>query len=389
MDRPHVLFLPSWYMTREQPWHGIFFREQALALQRSGMKVGVIYPELRSLGTLGLEALKDFRFQTILNDEDGLATLRLRGWDLFPRISLHANLWIRCAIRLADEYAARFGRPDVIHAHCALWAGVAGARWHSLRGAPLVITEHSTGFATGLVKPWQRKLVREAFGRSGAVIAVSSSFARLLADQGLVEAGKCRVVPNTVDTSFFTLPPAPRSRPPFRILAVSYFKPLKGIDVLLKAFAEVSRKIPAAELEIGGDGPERRNIETLARDLGLGSRVRFLGTLSREEVRNAMWRAHLFAHASFYETFGVVLIEAMATGLPVVAARCGGPKETVGPDAGLLVPVRDEGALAGAIAEVHDNYGRYEPARIRRHIEEHFSNEAFAEKLKAVYREVI
>src|SRR3989338_1088840 len=99
MDRPHVLFLPSWYMTREQPWHGIFFREQALALQRSGMKVGVIYPELRSLGTLGLEALKDFRFQTILNDEDGLATLRLRGWDLFPRISLHANLWIRCAIR--------------------------------------------------------------------------------------------------------------------------------------------------------------------------------------------------------------------------------------------------------------------------------------------------
>ena len=389
MDKPHVLILPSWYLTREQPWHGIFFREQALALQHSGMKVGVIYPELRSLGALGLGALRDDRFQTVFENEEGLATLRLRGWDLFPRISLHANLWIRSAIRLADEYTARFGKPDLIHAHSALWGGVAGARWHSLRGVPLVITEHSSGFAQGLVKPWQRRLAREAFDQAGAVVAVSSALAGQLTDQGLVRAGKCEVIPNTVDTSFFMLPPGPRRRPPFRILSVCYMKPLKGVDLLLCAFAEVSRRIPEAELEIAGDGPDRKKLEKLARDLRLGSRVKFLGTLSRTEVRKAMWRSHLLAHPSFYETFGVVLIEAMATGLPVVAARCGGPEETVHPEAGRLVPVRDEGALAGAIAEVHDRYEQFEPTRIRAHVEDRFSGGVIAGRLKAVYARIL
>ena len=388
MDRTHVLILPSWYLTRQQPWHGIFFREQALALHRSGMRVGLIYPELRSLGALRLGALRDGWFRTVLENEEGLATLRLRGWDLFPRISLHANLWIRCAIRLADEYAARFGKPDLIHAHSALWGGVAGARWSSLRGVPLVITEHSSGFAQGLVKPWQRRLAREAFEQAGAVVAVSSALAGQLADQGLVRPGKCAVIPNTVDTSFFTLPPVPRARPPFRILCVCYMKPLKGVDILLRAFVEVSRRIPEAELEIAGDGPEREKLEKLAGNLRLGSRVKFLGTLDRGKVREAMWRSHVLALASFYETFGVVLIEAMATGLPVVATRCGGPEETVCPETGRLVPVRDEAALAGAIVEVHDCYGQFEPSRIRRHAEDHFGGATIASRLKAVYEKV-
>jgi glycosyltransferase involved in cell wall biosynthesis len=164
---------------------------------------------------------------------------------------------------------------------------------------------------------------------------------------------------------------------------------LKGVDVLLRAFVEVSRRIPEAELELGGDGPDRKKLERLSRSLELGSRVKFLGTLSRDEVRQAMWRSHILALASFYETFGVVLIEAMATGLPVVATQCGGPEETVRPESGRLVPVRDADALAGAIVEVHDHWEQFEPARIRACAEQRFGGIAIASRLKALYEKVL
>ncbi len=257
----HVLILPSWYPTRYAPLNGVFFQEQARALHKAGVQVGVIYPDLRSLRTLGLRSVLENRFQVALWDEDGIPTVRFHGWNP-PSARLRGKLFVGLALRLAISYIERFGKPDLLHAHSVLWGGVAAREVGRRLGIPYVVTEHSSAFGRGLIQTWQEPLIRAAFQDASAVLAVSRSLARLLAPY----AGEreIEVLPNMVDTDYFTLPPRPRVLDPFRFLTVAFLTPIKGIDILLRAFARAFKGNNRVVLEIGGDGPDRGALESLA-----------------------------------------------------------------------------------------------------------------------------
>jgi glycosyltransferase involved in cell wall biosynthesis len=384
----HVLILPSSYPTKASSTKGIFFREQAEALHQAGVKVGVIYPEFRSLRELSGSALLDNHFQIKFNMEKGIPTYRYYGWNI-PRLRLEPIMWRRQSKRLFRHYLNRFGKPDLIHAHRILWGGVSAVSIAEEMDLPVVVTEHSSSFLSGQIQRWQEPYLRQVINKVDYMFAVSSRLAEHI--KPYADGRRIGVVPNVVDTTFFVPPPVPRRKLPFRILTVALLSPIKGIDTLLKAFAQAFNRNDEVVLEIGGDGPQKKALQDLAKNLHIEHQVRFLGLLSREQVRAAMWRANIFALPSYVETFGVVLIEAMAVGLPVIATSCGGPEDFIEPGLGWLTKPGDISELADALRQAYLNYDevcRQKP-KIRSYAINHFSGDVIANTLMKYYNKLL
>jgi len=144
----------------------------------------------------------------------------------------------------------------------------------------------------------------------------------------------------------------PAGRPPRNILFVGRLEPRKGADVLISAFAQLAATLPDARLTVCGDGAERAGLQARAQRLGAGERIFFLGAVGEQEKHEQFARADLFCAPSPYgESFGLVLAEAMAAGLPVVAAANSGYRTVLsGPGADGLVPPGDAAALARKLA---------------------------------------
>ena len=382
----NVLIIPSWYSSPDGSVQGVFFREQAKSLRRAGIRVGVVYPECRSLRRFRIAALRESHFQYGVCEEDGVPTLRVHSWNV-PPPRIGWRLWVWQVLRLVERYVKIYGTPNIIHAHSVRWAGIASMHVASRLNLPFVITEHSSIFRDQITA-WESALFQRPFQKADALITVSSALRDCI--KPLVPNGReILVVPNVVDTDLFDTSPRKRSQAKPRILSVCNLIRTKGVDVLLQAFGEVVNQVPEATLELGGDGPERRDLESLSRSLGIGPNVRFLGRLSLTEVVEAMHRADLFVLPSYYETFGVVLIEAMATGLPVIATTCGGPEGFITPEVGDLVPPGDASALAAAILRRFGSVPAPDPIRIRDYALSHFGHAAVANRLLQIYRKIV
>jgi glycosyltransferase involved in cell wall biosynthesis len=196
------------------------------------------------------------------------------------------------------------------------------------------------------------------------------------------------VIGNLVRTGFF-LPPGDFSRSPddpFVFLTVALLHPVKALPTLLQAFKLViERGHGNLRLDIGGDGPERAALESLASHLGLDDNCRFLGLLDREGVRSALQKCDSFVLASRYESFGVVLGEAMACGKPVIATSCGGPEFVVTPETGVLVPPGSPDALADAMENAILRRDQLDPDTIRASVVERFGESSFVARWSELY----
>lgn len=387
----HVLIVPSWYPTSEAPLDGIYFAEQARCLARHGLRVGVIYPEQQSLRRLSWTALRRKHFQTEWTCEDGVPTLRRYGWNVWSRVPPGLRCRVRSAVRLADRYVERHGVPDLLHAQSGRWAGAAAARIGTRYGLPYVLTEHFSGLLRNAVFPWRWPLVREGYDGPGALTAVSTPLRRAVSDHGLAPASDVEIHPNLAPARFFRPPSSGRpSPPPFRFVTIARLRPSKNVSGLLEAFARVVSSGPGRDtLTIIGDGPERVRLEGQARGFGLEDQVRFLGECDREAVRDELGRAHGFVLPSHHETFGVVLLEAMATGLPVVATASGGPEDLVTPDTGLLVPPGDPEALAEGLRTLRRRWSSFDPDAIRARTRDQFGPDAYVRRTRTLYRRAL
>jgi glycosyltransferase involved in cell wall biosynthesis len=133
------------------------------------------------------------------------------------------------------------------------------------------------------------------------------------------------------------------------VVSVGALKPVKGHDVLIRTFAQITDDHPDATLQIIGDGPELSSYQRLVENLGLTSKVDFSGWIDHEGVRSALQQASVFVFPSRHEGFGIALVEAMATGCPIVASEVGGIPEVVHGTNAILIPPEDSEALAEAI----------------------------------------
>ncbi len=385
----HVLILPSWYPTSEAPLQGIYFAEQAQCLSQHGMDVGVIYPEHQSLRRLSWTTVRHKHFQTEWTDEYGIPTLRRYGWNVWSRFPPGTRCRVRSAVQLARRYVDRHGVPDLIHAQSGRWAGAAAARIGARDSIPFVLTEHFSGFQRDAIFPWRWPLIREGYRNAAVVTAVSTSLKETLVAKGLESAPNISLSPNLAPLSQFSPPPSPRpSPPPFRFVTIARLTLQKNVDGLLAAFAQASLP-PSTQLDIVGEGPERTSLEAQSEQLGIANRVRFRGCLDRSSVQAVLRAAHAFVLPSHYETFGVVLLEAMATGLPVVTTARGGPEDIVTPDTGLLIPTHDTDALANALQALRRQRSAFDAGTIRDYVRTQYGPKPFVRRTRALYQRAL
>jgi glycosyltransferase involved in cell wall biosynthesis len=165
---------------------------------------------------------------------------------------------------------------------------------------------------------------------------------------------------------------------------------VKGIDLLLQAVSMMaSKRGDPFTVRLAGRGSLREQLEELASRLGIADLVRFLGRISREEMQREMQEASCFVLPSRYEAFGAVLIEAMATGLPVIATRSGGPGFIVNEANGILIEPEQAEALAGAMTRMTAEYGSFDQDRIRRETLKAYGEDQVMERYHRLFREII
>ena len=143
------------------------------------------------------------------------------------------------------------------------------------------------------------------------------------------------------------------------------------------------------KLVIGGDGSQKEWLKGIAKENGVEPQVLFTGALSREEVASWMNKCDVFVLPSRYETFGVVYIEALASGKPVIATFNGGAEDIINEEVGVLVEIDNVNKLAQAMEKVRENYNKYNPESLRNYCTEKFSANVIIKKIINVYKKVI
>jgi glycosyltransferase involved in cell wall biosynthesis len=186
------------------------------------------------------------------------------------------------------------------------------------------------------------------------IITVSKSARDDISRDFKIPLQRFRIIPNGINTDLFCPVPEIKRKRDRIIVTNSADTPLKGLDYLLKAIAEISRTRSNIRLIVVGTPKINGGIEKLIRKLGIGEFVTFTGRISNDEFVRQYAKAFLAVVPSVYEGFGLPAGEAMACGLPVVSTTGGALSEVVG-DAGILVPPADSRALAGAVTAILDN----------------------------------
>jgi colanic acid/amylovoran biosynthesis glycosyltransferase len=265
------------------------------------------------------------------------------AWQLFYFLEA-VPIWLEAKRTGLRHVHAHFTNPaaDVAMIVAELWNGDEGSSWSfSAHGADIQETDQT--LLAGKVRSAERVVCVSDYGRSQLMAIVEPE-----------QWQKISVVHCGIDTDTFPLRRSEsRSGRPLRILNVGRLVPVKGQAVLLEALASVRRRGLDVTLTIVGDGPLRDSLRDLARDLGVENIVEFTGSVGQDDIAAHYRGADLFCLPSLREGVPVVLMEAMATGVPVIASRIMGIPELVEHDVtGLLVPPGRADALADAIARL-------------------------------------
>ena len=417
----HILIIPSEEFVPEYAkLSGIFQLDQALALRAKGIEVGVIsvtdsiaikttlitvfrkltfrkifYKVLEENSVLSMLYIlikQILKVKSVIREvKDGIFIIRIqrRCWTDIA-ISDKMKYFNRCIATAIKIYIKEFGKPSLIHAHNAWFAGIAAMEIEQRDKIPYCITEHSTYYARELIPTKFNPLIRKVFKHSKQNIMVSTSLGQLLAKKELLDADYIDI-PNILDPKFQLGIPntATNENGRFTFLNIAELTEKKGHSFLIKAFANKFAKNNNVKLVIGGDGGMRRELQTLAESLNINDQVTFTGVLGRDEVLAQMYRCNVFVLPSLVETFGVVLIEAMACGKPVIATKCGGPEVFVNENNGILIEPGNVYQLAETMFEFYTAKRHYDQLLIREFALQNFGSDKVSDTLINVYKRII
>lgn len=385
----NIVIIPAFFQTKNRPTLGSFFLDQARALKRAGHQVTILYCD-----TYSVKCAKEWLMyeEETAAQTEGIQIFRTKCFcPMKHGIEGHKEAFARGIEQLWDIHLKNQSI-DVIHAHCCVWAGYAAMRLSEKKKVPYVVTEHATLFQLHKdeISATNHKTIQEAFQKAKKVICVSRAFGKLLEEY----TDNIEIIGNVIDCERFRIIEQVKKSEEFRFLTVCYMEEeaqlyKKGIDILIKAWSKVSKKHPQAKLVIGGGGKALEKVVEWTKEYQVTESVEFLGALDREQVVEQMQQCDCFVLPSRYETFGVVYIEAMACGKPVIAVANGGPDDFVHDFNGILIQPEQEEALVQAFEEMITQSSSYEPRKIALYVEEKFSYRAIAGQLETLYQSII
>lgn len=387
-----VLMLSHLYPSQADSVYGSFVHSQVRALQALGCSVQVLAPTPWVPFPLARMQKKWQRWHAT-PAQDILDGVHVR----YPRVvRLPKALLFH---RAGPHYLRRLQRPlahlhqngpfTLVHAQVAYPDGWAALRL--LPNHPLVLTVH--GQEVQKIVHWSRilgQMVEDTLAQAAAVVVPSAKIQALAAQHGAA-LEKIHIIANGLDP----LPPADLPREIAQpiagkqvLLSVGRLEPEKGIEQNLRALAKLRHRHPDLVYLIVGDGSQAGHLRQLALSLDLEDKVIFAGHQPRDKVGAFYAHSHVFSLPSQDEAFGIVYLEAMAAGLPVVASLGEGIAPLVKEGTGLLVPPKDVMALTEAIHQLLDPDLCQRLGARGRALAEHYTWEANARQLLQLYRKI-
>ena len=379
----HILEIPSFFT----PYGGEFCLDQAKALKAVGHEVRILSNVQLgfSIGGKDYFVLPSCRYE---HEQDGITVCQSFQRGVPKAIRWNMKRWVAIVCDMFDDYVARYGKPDILHAHCAKWAGYAAMRISRKYGIPYVISEHLSKlvfekeFGPAPSDTWQIPLLKACYREAKMVVPVSEE----LVDNIACYFGKdyrWQAISNTIDTDFFHYQPrSPREGRAFRFCCLANYWPLKGYDVLIPAFQQLQKSGVNAELHIAGRGTD--SAECLSK---LSDGIKSHGLIDKEAVRALLYQSDALVLASRSEVQPLVLLEAMSTGIPVIATDC--IPQSLRIEGGCtIVPVDETATLAEAMKSVVQETS-FDGKAVSEKVRKQASQEVIGRQLSALFTDIL
>jgi 1,2-diacylglycerol 3-alpha-glucosyltransferase len=324
---------------------------------------------------------------------------RFPALDLSDRIDISLVLPFQPLI----EPTVRGIMPDIIHSQHPVWMGDLAVTFaHELR-VPLVFTFHTrydeyaqsyVPIVAGLASKVAEEVVRRYMRQCTHIVAPTPAIRDLILREYSIDA-PVSVVPSPVDLERYKEKDSKRIRQEFGLdkyellLYIGRVAKEKGLDLLVNAFARVIAERPQARLLLVGGGPYRRTLESLVKRHGLTGKVLFTGVVPHGEIPDYAAAADLFVFTSVTDTQGLVLVEAMAAGVPAVAVKAPGPIDILAGGGGLLVPAEEDAFVKAVLMLLNDEVRRKEMGQEALRLAQPYAISETTKKMLAVYEEAI
>ena len=377
----HVMFIPSWYHNKRNPVHGSFFKEQAIALKERGIKITIAYNEIWPL-TLAFKVKEKIGLNYSV--EEGLKTYRYKNFNYLPKNPMMFKVFNRRLEKLYKEVVKKEGKVDLIHCQSSFWAGISANYISKKYNIPLIITEHSSLEKAIYIKESYKPLIKESYLEADELIAVGNGLKKEISK--FCGRKDIKVIHNLITIENFYI--SKNKNKNFTFFSLAFLEGEKGMDTLIRSYAKYLKE-SNSKLLIGGDGSQKDFLIKLCEELEIKNQVEFLGALSRKEVSHYMSICDSFVLASRYETFGVVYIEALASGKPIIGTYNGGAEDIINSKNGLIVKVDDVDELGNAMKYIMENSNSYNAEDIRIDCIEKFSKEKITNEILEIYNLVL
>ncbi len=388
-----IVEIPSFF----PPYGGEFCLEQSKALAALGHDVSIIANVQLSIR----RGLYKFLFTPYNRRNmvvDGIPVYRsdMRG---MPRnVKFNVEHWINIVKNMFREQVMQNGKPDIIHAHCAKWAGYVASLIAKEYNIPFVITEHLSSmvfkdeFGDDLTHVWQIPLLKKAYKTADMVIPVADELVDDL-EKYFGRDYRWKSISNTIDVDFFHYQPRkPLHGRNFSFCCLANYIPLKGYDILFQAFNDLVKINPFAELHIAGRGTDSPDCQSAVSSLPCSSKIKIHGELGKNDVRDVLYDSDCLVLPSRSEAQPLVLLEAMCTGIPVISTECA-PKSLRIEGGCTIVPIDDAckmtSAMGNVIAAMADHSTTFDGKLLSSKVAALASPESFGNKLTALFEDII
>ena len=360
----HVLIIPSWYFPPEtNEIGGRMFHHLASGLREKDIDARILFADF-SPGS-------PFKKQVTFTEESGVPTWRVRQW-FPPKFNKKMiEWWIGKYVNSILDYFEKEGIPDIIHAQSYM-AGMVCAELNRRTKIPFILSERASSFITQNIPSRHASFIQNNLNAASAITCVSPGLKSYLAKY---TNKPIEVIPNYYDPAIFYSDPNIPKYEKFTWVSVGEPAHIKGLDLLIKAFAKVKQQFINIEMQLILVDRIRGQQELidLSKQLNIEKEISWIGLVSQVQVAGILRQSHVLISASRTETFGKAILEAQACGIPVVATKTDGATYIMSSqEQGIMVELNDIDALTHGMSEMYFNYQHYNPASILSHVESRF-----------------
>ena len=282
------------------------------------------------------------------------------------------------------KYIQIVGKPDIILVQSILPGGIAAKYIKEKEGIPYIVHAHSEAILTN---PIYQKYVNEIVKYADDYMAVNNNIKEKIE---AIRKKECHIIPNFIDCKKFDLSKEKKTDD-FKLVSICNFYKVKSLDVLLKALNIVvnEKNKKNVKLKIVGTGEYKDFYESICHSLKLNDNVEFMGYVNNDEIPNILCNSDVLCVSSSFETFCIPIVEAFASGIPVITTNCTGPLEIVDKSNSVVVPINDINLFADAIIDVMNNYKKYNSKEIKKYAYDKYDKSTISKKIIKICEDVI